>query len=219
MKGFLTVFTSALVFATFTLAGRAASLPDRLDEAIDIVSQRQGSAYPIPQSLLNNARGVAIVKVTKAGLVFGGTGGQGVVLARTATGWSAPSAFNISGGSFGAQVGFETKRFIIVINSEAALRLFAGEGETKWDATAAGTAGTDAVHASQSDWANMPLVVFQDSNGVFGGATFGGTSVNVDHEANHRAYGPDVYVRDILGGKFPAGPLGRRLQAVLSGHR
>ena len=218
MKILSFALTAMLVLAG-TAISQAASLNDRLSEAITILSNRQNSGHPIPQGLLDGARAVAIVKVTKGGLVFGGTGGQGVILARNGTGWSAPSAFNLSGGSFGAQIGFETKRLIIVLNSERAFRVFAGEGKTKWDATATGSAGNDKLRESASDWKKLPIVVFEDNEGVFGGATFGGTSIDVAHDDNERAYGEGVTVHDILGGKVNAPRLAHRLDALLKGQK
>ncbi len=206
-----------------TASSQAASIPDRTDEAVRILAARQGSGHPIPTSLIKNAKGVAIVKVTQAGLVFGGKGGQGIVVFRKpgifGTGWSAPSAFNVSGGTFGAQIGGETKRLILIINSESALHLFTTEGKVKWDGTAAGTLGGDSEKASQSQLAEMPIIVYQESYGVFGGATFGGTNFDVSEDDNRAAYGPGVYVRDIREGKVKPPAYAGRLYDLLNGKR
>ncbi len=219
----LSWFLSLVIVASSVAGSQAASVADRTGEAISILAARQGSAHPIPASLLKNAKGVAIVKVTQVGLVFGGSGGQGVVVVRKpglfGPGWSAPSAFDVSGGSFGAQIGAQTKRFVLVINSEDALKLFIGEGKVKWDATAAGTAGGDTAKASESDLAELPIIVYQDNDGVFGGATFGGTTLAVNADDNHAAYGPGVFVRDIVEGKVKAPPYADRLYSLLNGKR
>jgi len=217
-----TVAFAAAFFALTDLLP-AASVAERLSTAISIANDKQGSFEPIPQALINNAKGVAIVKVSKGGLVFGGSGGQGIVVRRIpgflGFTWSAPSAFNVSGGSFGAQIGFETKSFIILINTDEALKLFASDGKTKWDATAAGTLGGDTLRQSESQLAKLPIIVYQSSSGVFGGATFGGTSIGADADANKKAYGSMVTVRDILGGKVK-GPAGSEtLYKVLNGKR
>lgn len=218
----LSLFLSLVIVASSLSAG-AATLADRTGEAISILAARQGSTHPIPTSLLKNAKGVAIIKVTQVGLVFGGSGGQGVVVVRKpslfGSGWSAPSSFDVSGGSFGAQIGAQTKRFVLVINSEEALHLFTGEGKVKWDATAAGTAGGDTAKESESQLAALPIIVYQDTDGVFGGATFGGTTLSVNDDDNKGAYGPNVYVRDIVGGKVKAPPFADRLYDLLNGKR
>lgn len=213
----------AAAFLSLTSVLPAASVAERLTAAIQIANDKQGSMNPIPQALINNAKAVAIVKVAKAGLVFGGSGGQGIVIKRIpgffGSSWSAPSAFNMSGGSFGAQIGYETKSFIILINTEDALKLFTSDGKTKWDATAAGTLGGDTVRQSQSELAKLPILIYQTSSGVFGGATFGGTSIGADLDANRKAYGNLTTVRDILGGKVKAPAGADALYKILNGKR
>ena len=58
----------------------------------------------IPRSVMRNARGLAIMTVVKAGFVFSGKGGQGVVVARTGNGWSGPSFIGTGGAGWGLQV-------------------------------------------------------------------------------------------------------------------
>ncbi|MDE1171602.1 MAG: lipid-binding SYLF domain-containing protein [Verrucomicrobium sp.] len=204
------------------VSASAANLQDRISEAVDILSARQHGGHPIPESILKNAKGVAIVKVSQGGLVFGGIGGQGILVTRKpsllGSGWSAPSAFNLSGGTFGAQIGFQTKRYVMVINSEKALRLFTTEGsEVKWDGTAAGTAGATQLKETNSQLAKLPIIYYQDVDGVFGGATLGGTTVAVADDANQGYYGPNVWVNDILTGKVKAPASSKALYDVLNG--
>ena len=60
----------------------------------------------IPKELLDKAEAIAVFPgVIKAAFIFGGRGGQGVISRRQRKGWSAPAFFNLSGGSFGAQIG------------------------------------------------------------------------------------------------------------------
>jgi lipid-binding SYLF domain-containing protein len=207
-----------------TVTASAATLQDRISEAVTILSARQGGGSPIPESILKGAKAVAIVKISQGGLVFGGVGGQGVLVTRKpsliGSGWSAPSAFNVSGGSFGAQIGFQNKACILVINSDRALRLFTTEGsDVKWDGTAAGTAGSTQAKASDSQLAKLPIIVYQDVNGVFGGATFGGTTLSVSDDANQGYYGSNVYVQDILNGKVKAPASAKPLYSLLNGSK
>src|SRR5262249_26055645 len=60
----------------------------------------------IPKELLDRAEAIAVFPgVVKAAFIVGGRGGQGVISRRVKGGWSAPAFFNLSGGSFGLQVG------------------------------------------------------------------------------------------------------------------
>lgn len=57
-----------------------------------------GPDMAIPPNILANAKGVAVLTVVKAGFVFSGRAGAGVVIARLPSGqWSAPSAIGTAG--------------------------------------------------------------------------------------------------------------------------
>src|SRR6201999_3952259 len=71
----------SVVLLTFSTAlVRADDMHQLIRTATHIVEERQGSVDPIPQSILQGARGVAIGTITKAGLGIGGQGGGGVVM-------------------------------------------------------------------------------------------------------------------------------------------
>ncbi len=217
--------TALLAFALLTFSSvflRADNLSQRIKTATRLLEERQGSLDPIPLEVLAHARGIAIGTITKAGLGIGGQGGEGIVLLHylgdnPAT-WSAPVAFNTSGGSLGAQIGFTTIRYIIVLNSDAAVRLFTSPGKMTFDATATGTAGADTGREGESteDLERHSMIIYKETGGLFGGATFGGTSVEVKDEVNQNAYGDHVYVRDILSGKVRRPDLARHLYQILT---
>jgi len=217
--------TSLALLLAFPLLTRAADMDQRIHDATRIVEKRQGSDDPIPAEILQNAKGVAICTILKGGIGIGGQGGEGIVLIRhlgdAAPVWRAPSAFNISGASIGAQLGFSSISYIIVLNTERAIGQFVGEGKMKWDATATGTAGGDTGVESQStrDLEKRDVLVYRDSGGIFGGATFGGSSIEVKNAINHEAYGEHVHVRDILEGKVQPPQNAQRLYDLLDGKR
>jgi len=221
---YLLATSIALLLATTSFT-RAADMDERIHDAIEIVEKRQGSANPIPAEILQNAKGIAICTVIKGGIGIGGQGGEGIVLIRHLGGpvpvWRAPSAFNISGASIGAQLGFSSISYIIVLNSEHAIGQFIGDGHAKFDATATGTAGSDTGIETEStrDLERREVLVYRDSGGLFGGATLGGSSIAVKSEINHEAYGPQGHVRDILEGRVPPPPSAQRLYDLLDGKR
>jgi len=221
---FLLVPSLVLFFAS-TVFGHAANMRERIQDATQIVEKRQGSDNPIPTEILTNAKGIAICTITKGGIGIGGQGGEGILLVRHNKGgafvWRAPSAFNISGGSIGAQLGFSTIRYIIILNSEQAIGQFVGESKTKWDATATGTAGGDTGVEGESTHSleKRAVIVYRDSGGIFGGATFGGSSIEVKNEINQNAYGEHIFVRDILEGKVQPPKSADRLYSLLDGKR
>jgi lipid-binding SYLF domain-containing protein len=224
MKFLLTV-SLALLFVS-TASSRAAYMNERIRDATKILEKRQGSDDPIPAEILQNAKGIAVCTIVKAGIGIGGQGGEGIVMIRHLGGatpvWRAPSAFNISGGSLGAQIGFSSISYIIVLNTEHAIGQFVNSaGKLKWDATATGTAGGDTGVESEStrELEKHDVLVYRDSGGLFGGATFGGSSIEVKTEINQEAYGPHIHVRDILEGTVPPPHSADRLYELLDGKR
>src|SRR5476651_2490305 len=221
----LLLSTSLALLIASTPFIRAADMDERIHDATKIVEKRQGSDDPIPAEILQNAKGVAICTILKGGIGIGGQGGEGIILIRHLGGaapvWRAPSAFNISGASLGAQLGFSSISYIIVLNTERAIGQFVGQGKTKWDATATGTLGADTGVESEStrDLEKHDVLVYRDSGGLFGGATFGGSVIKVKSEINHEAYGEHTHVRDILEGKVPLPTNAQRLYDLLDGKR
>ena len=216
-----------LVLALGLLTSRPASassdLNTRIIDATNILARRQGSDDPIPAYYFLNARGVAIGTVTKAGLGLGGQLGEGIVVInrgpRGAPVWSAPSAWDLTGGSLGAQIGYTQIRFIVVLNTDYAVRKFTSNGKTRWDATASGTAGDDTATASESNRSleSRSTIIFKESSGLFGGATLGGSSIELNTNVNQVAYGPSIYLRDLLDGRVAPPPGTQRLYSLLAG--
>ncbi len=102
-----------------------ADMQDDVDQAATIIERFQ--AVPekaIPQAMLKEARGLAIMTVIKAGFGISGRGGSGVVVARITNGWSGPSAIGTGRAGFGFQIGAEVTEFVMVLNTDAAVKAF-----------------------------------------------------------------------------------------------
>jgi lipid-binding SYLF domain-containing protein len=218
----LITLCSLALLTLSTVAIQAADMHERIYTATRILEQKQGSLSPIPMDVLAHARGIAIGTITKAGLGIGGQGGSGIVMLHY-TGsnpmtWSAPVAFNTSGGSLGAQIGFTTIRYIIVLNTDSAVRMFSNPGKVTFDATATGTAGADTGREGETSDSleHHAMIIYKETGGLYGGATFGGTSIQVDNDVNQIAYGDHVYVRAIFSGKVPAPRSTNRLYQLLN---
>src|SRR5579872_6360321 len=81
----------------------------RLNAAADVLSDMMhASDKGIPQDLINKSQCVVIVPGLKKGaFIVGAKYGKGFVACRRAsgTGWTAPAAIRVEGGSFGFQIG------------------------------------------------------------------------------------------------------------------
>jgi SH3 domain-containing YSC84-like protein 1 len=117
----------------------------------------------------NTFPGLAIFQVIKAGFVFSGKAGSGLVIARLPDGsWSAPSCIATGGVGWGLQIGADITDFVIVLNSEDAIRAFSIGGNVTIGgnvSAAAGPIGTGgAVQASLAHPA--PMFSYSKSKGM-----------------------------------------------------
>src|SRR3546814_15512541 len=76
--------------------------------------------------MLQAAHGVAIFPdLYKGAFILGAEGGNGVVLARDASGqWSYPAFYSIASGRIGLQIGGQKARTALILRTPAALKAF-----------------------------------------------------------------------------------------------
>ncbi len=199
-----------------------AGLQEQVDQAADVVAKFQEIPEKgIPERVLRDAKGIAFLTVLKAGFVFSGQGGWGVVVARTAHGWSGPSGIGTGGAGFGFQVGAQVTEFILILNTPEAVAAFSRAVNVKLGvdlSVAAGPVGRD-VSAGV-----MPIAAvysYSRSQGLFAGVSVEGTVIVTRNDANEEYYGRKIGAADILSGKAtpPAGAekLRRALARYASG--
>lgn len=144
----------------------------------------------IPKELLDKAEAIAVFPdVVKAAFIFGGKGGQGVISRRTPKGWTAPAFFNISGGSFGAQIGATKTDYVLLVMNEAGLNgllkdKFEMGGEV---GVAAGPVGREAA-ASTNLRLGAGILSYSRSKGAFIGAALKGAAISPDNDLNEAVY-------------------------------
>jgi lipid-binding SYLF domain-containing protein len=180
------------------------SSTDRLDKSGKVL--REIMAAPdngIPEEVLEHAKCVAVVPhMIKGGFVFGAENGRGVATCRTATGWSAPAFFAITGGSWGLQIGLEGVDLVMIIQNEKGMqKLLASKFQLGADASAA--AGPVGRHASaETNWKlETEILTYSRAKGAFAGLTLNGASVRRDDDSMQAIYGRNVSTRSALLGK------------------
>ena len=116
MKKIITL-AAILSMTTIGWAGTRENVQDRLDNAGKVLHEIMSAPDKgIPEEVLEHAKCIAVVPhMLKAGLVFGAENGKGVATCRTANGWSAPAFFDITGGSWGLQIGVEGVDLVLII--------------------------------------------------------------------------------------------------------
>ena len=144
----------------------------------------------IPKELLDKAEAIAVFPdVVKAAFIFGGKGGQGVVSRRTPKGWTAPAFFNLSGGSFGAQIGATKTDYVLLIMNEDGLNgLLKDKFEIGGEiGVAAGPVGREAA-ASTNPRLDAGILSYSRSKGAFIGAAIKGAVISPDNDLNEAVY-------------------------------
>jgi lipid-binding SYLF domain-containing protein len=177
---------------------------DRLDHAGAVLHEIMSAPDKgIPEEVLDHAKCVAVVPhMLKGGFVFGAENGRGVATCRTATGWSAPAFFTITGGSWGLQIGVEGVDLVMIIQNDRGMQeLIGSKFELGGDASAA--AGPVGRHASaDTDWKlNTEILTYSRARGAFAGLTLTGAAIRRDDDSTEAVYGHDVSTRHILDGK------------------
>lgn len=143
----------------------------------------------IPTEILQRARGIAVIpNLIRGGFVFGGRRGRGVISIRSPNGeWSNPAFVTLTGGSFGAQFGAESADVVLVFANDRAVRNIAS-GKFTLGGDAAAVAGPLGRRSTTAVTGRAEVYVYMHSRGLFAGAAFEGTRLDVDEQASAAFY-------------------------------
>jgi SH3 domain-containing YSC84-like protein 1 len=210
----ITVMTLTLLQG---LSGPAAAFQGDVDQAVTIIQRFQEiPESSIPPAVLRDAKGLAIMTVIKAGFVFSGRGGSGVVVARTKKGWTGPSAIGTGGAGFGFQIGAQVTEFVIVLNTDAAVSAFSHGGNVTIGADVSAAAGPVGRTLEAGVMPTAAIYTYSRSQGLFAGVSLEGTVIAARDGANAKYYGKAVSPRNILAGRVKPPSGARRLLNVLN---
>jgi SH3 domain-containing YSC84-like protein 1 len=160
----------------------------------------------IPEEVLSRAKCIAVVpNLTKAGFILGGQHGSGAATCRTATGWSAPVFLEISGGSWGAQIGVESVDLVMTIMNDDGMRELL-KNKFQIGGAVSAAAGPIGRHATAgTDWkADSQILTYSRSKGLFAGVELGGSWIERDKDQIVAFYGRDIPTDDLINGKVSA---------------
>lgn len=176
----------------------------RLDASAGVVQQIMGADNGIPNTIMSSATCVAVVpNLVKIAFMFGGEHGKGVATCRTANGWSAPVPIDITGGSWGLQLGAEGIDLIMLTMHESGMEnLLSAKFKIGAGASAAAGPVGRAGSANTSWKMNTEILTYSRSHGVFAGVNLSGASVKQDKDETHILYGRMIPFDTILSGKI-----------------
>jgi lipid-binding SYLF domain-containing protein len=146
---------------------------------------------------IGKAKAVMIIPtLVKAGFIFGGSGGNGVVLVRDekANMWRGPSFASAGSVSWGLQAGGSAAEVVMMAMTDKGKdALLSNKFQAGADASvSAGPVGAGAQAATTD------ILQFSRSKGVFGGLSLEGSVIAVRDSLNNAYYGKAVSPVDIL---------------------
>jgi SH3 domain-containing YSC84-like protein 1 len=205
MKPSIVVLTLGALAGAFSLSAFAQSRADtELTSASQVMQDLTGpqSKAGIPDDVLRDAKCVAVIpKMVKAGFVFGGQHGAGVATCRTTSGhWSAPAPFDLSGMTWGAQIGGEVQGYVMMIMNDQGMQALMS-GHFKVGAGVDAAAGPVGREGSASAGNNAAILSYARAKGAYIGATLNGTELNQDHGETQELYGQATQFQSILNGQ------------------
>jgi lipid-binding SYLF domain-containing protein len=167
------------------------------------------------REIAKRAKALLIIpRLGKGGLIFGGSGGSGVLLAREPQSgtWSYPAFYTMSSVTVGAQIGGQVAQVILAVMSERGLDSMLASSVKLGTSleVAAGPVGT-GTNAASAD-----ILSYSRSKGLFGGATIEGAWVAEREGWNTEYYGQSVRPVEILRERKISNPQADALREVVA---
>jgi lipid-binding SYLF domain-containing protein len=208
-------------------ADREIKVDDRLTASADtLADMMHASDKGIPQDLLDKARCIVVVPgMKKVGFIFGAKYGQGFAVCRRegGSGWSAPAAMRVEGGSVGFQIGAsETDVVLLVMNDGGMKHLLSDKFTLGGDATAAAGPVGRNLSAQTDAMMHAEMLSYSRSRGLFAGLSLEGATLRPDDDTNKELYGHASTNREILTGSFKTPKSAMKFERALnrdSAHR
>jgi lipid-binding SYLF domain-containing protein len=179
----------------------------------------------IPRELLDIAKGVVFLTMLKAGFMFTGRYGTGLVVAKLPDDtWSAPSAVQLSGVGWGLQIGAELTDVMLILSTDSAVNTFKSRAQISVGAELGVSVGPigrsieSDVTAGNKGAAHA--FSYAQSKGLFFGASLEASGIASRQDVNRAFYGEKVSVSALLSGEYPipkgAEPLYSAISDVLA---
>lgn len=172
------------------------------------------------RALLPHAEGVVVLPgVLKGGFIVAAEGGNGVLLAKDATGqWSQPAFYFMAAGSIGLQMGGQATDVVLLVFSQDAVKsIIEHQGKLGADlGLIIGTVGA-GVEASTTTNGGADVMAFSQGVGMFAGGSLEAAMMIKRNDLNEAFYGQALTPADIvLNGRADHGETGG-LRASLNG--
>lgn len=188
---------------------KAANLVDKASETVEFFLGDE--PYAALRDYAGKAKAVVIIPTQyRGGFIFGGSGGNAVMLARNEDGtWTYPAFYTIGSFSFGLQAGGEVSELVLLVMTERGKeRILSSTVKLGADITAAaGTLGGGAKAQT------VDVIAFSRSRGLYGGISVEGAVLKTRPSWNKAYYGAPVSSSDIVFRHAAQNPQADRLRS------
>ena len=198
------IFPLAVMLALITASSAfaAATIPEQIisdaKAMLKEISEQEDSSGM--EDTLRGSYAVAIVpSMVKAGLLIGGTYGEGFILKRENGKWYGPSFYNVGGASFGLQAGAQEVALLMAVINERGVDAFLSS-RTKLGgdvSIAAGPVGRRAEAATDAQ-AKASIYSYSISKGLFAGFSLDGSVISISVKRNKEYWGESISASDAL---------------------
>ncbi len=191
-------FVAAAPFSAHAQAEQQALVDRSTLAAQEMLNNHDGTDA---QYVLRRARAVMICpQVFTAGFLFGGQGGDCVLVARDGAGsWSNPAFYGIGSGSFGFQAGLQDSEIMLMILTEKGLRAVM-DSQFKLAADASGVLVKwgGGVEGATTGNIGADIVGFTRSRGLYAGISVSGSFLSTKSDWNRVYYGKEEAAQQIV---------------------
>ena len=195
---------AALVLVPLSAAHAADPPLVQAQNAVRVLSQMmQAPDKSVPIDLLRRAKAIAVIPdMLKAGFIFGGRRGEGLISVKTADGtWSNPAFITMTGGSVGFQAGVTSTDVILVFRTQSGVdSIVNGKFTVGADAAAAAGPVGRNTSALTDGQLKAEIYTYSRSRGLFAGVSLEGSKLNINNDANATVYGAGITPRRIFEG-------------------
>ncbi|HVY29636.1 MAG TPA: lipid-binding SYLF domain-containing protein [Polyangiaceae bacterium] len=161
---------------------------------------REGVGAAQVEVFVERARGIMIFpKLVKASLIFGGEGGNGVLVARGHDGsWSNPAFYSLGAPSVGLQIGYQEATVVLFLMEDSVLERVLYSDVTLGANTSVALGVVGETDQNQGELFSKPIYQLVEARGAFVGLSLDGYVISARNKHNQAYYGAPVTPRSIL---------------------
>ncbi len=202
LKNIKKLLGALLILALMPSVLFAVTSPETIiSDAVSVINEMASKSDAADvANMIRGAKAVAIVpSMVKAGFVFGGEYGEGLILRRENGKWFGPGFYNISGGSFGLQIGAQSVSLVMAVTNEKGVDAFL-HSRTKLGgdvAVAAGPSGRRAEAAVDAR-GKASIYSYSISKGLFAGVSLDGSVISISVKRDEQYWKKSIKAVDAL---------------------